>query len=89
MNHSFKPLQFQPKGKSMMVAYEIGQLNTVKKFQVILNNMNQNKTKKSKKVMTQNEDRKKNNIINVLKGKRITVESDGVRRSILSVQDKN
>jgi hypothetical protein len=28
MNHSFKPITFQPKGKDMMTAYEIGGLNT-------------------------------------------------------------
>jgi hypothetical protein len=28
MNHSFKPITFQPKGKDVMTAYEIGGLAT-------------------------------------------------------------
>ena len=95
MNHSFKPLQFQPKGKQMMVAYEVGQLNTVKKFQEIFNNINQNKAGLKKvKIMNASEDRKKNNIINVLKGRRITKENESehqIKKQTQSVekQDKN
>ncbi|EGR27982.1 hypothetical protein IMG5_185650 [Ichthyophthirius multifiliis] len=84
MNHSFKPITFQPKGKDVMTAYEIAGLATQKKFQGILKNLNKhkdainqiplsnNQTVKKQNSITggsNNNSEKQNNIINVLRGK--------------------
>ena len=40
MNHNFNPVTFQPKGKDIMTAYEIGVLLTAKRLQVFVKTMN-------------------------------------------------
>ncbi len=56
MNHKFVPVTFQPKGKDVMTAYEVRELEMAKKLQLIVKNMffklNQNDAIRNKRTTT-------------------------------------